>query len=150
MLKESLLVYAHISAILLLAVFLTSKTALMRSESIDGRKPVVDRLLRLDIWLWGSFCAVGATGLAAMVWGAKGWDWTVANPLLWIKVGLFLLMVGMSIRASLTLRQWARECRPGGHFPSDDAIRRQRRWLMWQSHAMVLLPLFGALLAYGF
>ncbi len=150
MLLESLLAYAHISAILLLAVFLTSKTALMRAELIDGRKPVLDRLLRLDAWLWGSFCAVGATGLASMVWGPKGWDWTVTNPLLWSKVGLFLLMVGMSVRASLTLRQWVRECRLGGHAPSDDAIRRQRRWLMWQSHVMVLVPLLGVLLASGF
>ncbi|SCC94175.1 conserved membrane hypothetical protein [Thiomonas sp. X19] len=150
MLLESLLAYAHISAILLLAVFLTSKTALMRPEMIEGRKSVLDRLLRLDDWLWGSFCAVGATGLAYMVWGAKGWGWYVTNPLLWSKVGFFLLMVGMSIRASLNLRHWTRECRLGGRFPSDDAIRRQRRWLMWQSHVMIVIPLFGALLAYGF
>lgn len=145
MLLESLLAYAHISAILLLAVFLTAKTALLRTELIDARPAeVLARLARADAWLWGSFAAVAATGAARVAWGIKGAGWYGANPLLWAKVALLLAMVAMSRPATVALRRWA------GAAPSADAVRAQRRWVMWQAHLMVLGPLFGALLAYGF
>ena len=144
MILESLLAYVHISAILLVVVFLTSKTALMRPDLLEGRKSVAERLWLLDLWLWGSFAAVLGTGLARMVWGVKGFGWYAHNPLLWIKVALFGLMALMSIPSSLALQSWRRNP------PLANAIRAQRRWLMWQAHVMVVIPLFGVLLAYGF
>ena len=144
MILESLLAYAHISAILLVVVFLTSKTALMRPDLLEGRTTVPQRLWQLDLWLWGSFVAVLATGFARMVWGVKGFGWYAENPLLWSKVALFGLMVLMSVPSSLALQRWRRIP------PQAGAIRAQRRWLMWQAHVMVVIPLLGTLLAYGF
>jgi putative membrane protein len=150
MLLDALLAYAHISAILLLAVFLTSKTALMRIDVIDGRKSVLQRLQQLDLWLWFSLAAVFATGLGWMLWGAKGWAWEAANPLLWAKLGFFVGMVGMAAGSHHALRAWLETLERTGEFPSAAAIRAQRRWLMWQAHIMVLVPLFGALLVHGY
>lgn len=150
MLLESLLAYAHISAILLLAVFLTAKTALMRDDVLAGRKSVLDRLLTLDLWLWGSFAAVLATGVARMVWGDKGWVWYAGNPLLWAKLVLFSIMVLMALPQTWTLRSWHDRLRHDGFLPEAQAIRTQRRWLMWQAHVMVVAPLLGVLLAHGY
>lgn len=150
MLLESLLAYAHISAILLLAVFLTSKTALMRADVIAGRKSVLDRLLALDLWLWGSFAAVLATGVARMVWGVKGWGWYAGNPLLWAKLALFFLMVLMAVPQTWTLRRWNDRQKREGFLPEVEDIRSQRVWLMWEAHVMVVVPLLGVLLSYGY
>jgi putative membrane protein len=150
MLLDSLLAYAHISAILLLAVFLTSETALMRPEVIDGRKAALLRLQSLDLWLWASLVAVLATGLTWMLWGAKGWAWDVANPLLWAKLALFLVIAGMAVPPRRALRGWLVTHALTGQFPATEAIRRQRRWLMWQAHILVLVPLLGTLLTHGY
>ncbi len=150
MLLESLLAYAHISAILLLAVFLTAKTALMRVDVIAGRKSVLDRLMTLDLWLWASFAAVLATGVARMAWGVKGWAWYAGNPLLWGKVVLFAVMVAMALPQTRTLRRWNLRRVQDDFFPDAEDIRAQRVWLMWQAHVMVVVPLLGALLDYGY
>lgn len=150
MMLDALLAYAHISAILLLAVFITSKTALMRPEVIAVRESIVLRLLRLDRWLWFSFAAVLVTGALWMRWGAKGWIWTASNPLLWAKLALFVAMVGMSLPASRTLLAWQGALELNGCHPPSQAIRAQRRWLMLQAHLLALVPLLGVLLAHGY
>ncbi len=146
MFVESLLAYVHISAVLGLAVFLTAKVALMRPEVLAERPPLLARLLRLDNWCWASFAAVALSGLARVLLGVKGPHWYLSNPLLWLKIALFAVMVLMGLPARRALRAWCAVDR----VPPADSLRAQRRWLMWQAHIMVLLPLFGVLLAYGY
>ena len=146
MLLETLLAYLHISAVLGLVVFLTAKVALLRPEVLAERPLLLRRLLRLDNWCWASFAAVAATGLSRVLFGVKGAEWYASNPLLWVKLVLFAAMLAMGVPSRAALADW---CRQGG-IPAPDAIRGQRRWLMWQAHILVLLPLFGALLAYGY
>lgn len=143
---ESLLAYLHISAVLGLAVFLTAKIALLRPEVLDGRPALLDRLLRLDAWCWGSFAAVAVSAALRVAFGAKGAGWYLADPWLWIKLALFAAMVAMGIPSRSALLRWQAQ----RVVPDAQAIRAQRRWLMWQAHVMVLLPLFGALMAYGY
>lgn len=146
MLLDSLLLYLHISAVLGLVVFLTAKVALMRPEVLDGRPALTARLLRLDLWCWGGFAAVALSGALVVLFGAKGTTWYVSNPLLGVKVALFVAMAVMGVPSSRALRGW----RDAGVVPDPAAIKSQRRWLMWQAHVLVLLPLFGVLLAHGF
>lgn len=146
MLLESLLDYLHISAVLGLVVFLTAKVALLRPEVLTERPLLLRRVLRMDNWCWAAFAAVAATGLARVVLGVKGTDWYLSNPLLWIKLGLFAVMLVMGLPSRGALLRW----RDQGAEPTPDDVRAQRRWLMWQAHILVLLPLFGALLAYGY
>ncbi len=146
MLLEALLAFAHISSVLLLVVFLSAKTAVLHAD-VAGPRPGVAwlaRLRRLDGWTWVGFTAIAVSGAARVLWGAKGWHWYVANPLLWVKIALFAAMVAMAPGASRELARW-QDVAAGA-----DALRAHRKRLMWQAHLMVLIPLFGCLLAYGF
>lgn len=144
MLREALLAYVHISAVLLLAVFLTARTALTRVELLGGGAAAVGRLRRLDTWLWVSFAAVALSGVLRAVLGAKGLAWYAANPLLWAKVALLAVMAAMSLPAAAELRHWAAASEP---VPAE--VARARKRLMWQAHLMAVPPLLGCLLAYG-
>jgi putative membrane protein len=146
MLLETLLAYLHISAVLGLVVFLTAKVALLRPEVLAGRPQLLRRVLRMDNWCWAAFAAVAASGALRVLLGVKGAGWYASNPLLWVKLALFALMLAMGLPSRSALLRW----RDQAEAPTPEAIRSQRRWLMWQAHILVLLPLFGALLAYGY
>jgi putative membrane protein len=79
-----------------------------------------------------------------MLWG--GFSRYLGNPLLWLKLLLFTAMLLMAWPARRALRGWL--AAPGT--PAAAAVQAQRRWLMWQAHLLVLLPLAGILLAKGY
>ncbi len=149
MLTDALLLYVHLSAMIGLVVFLTAKTSLTRVGGIDAM--VLARLRRLDAWVWFSFAAVLASGVALVVWGVKGPQWLLHNPLLWAKIVLLALMAAMSLPSARRLRQWSQRAVHGAAWAPDAAeIARERRWLMAQSHIMVIIPLLATLLSHGF
>jgi len=147
MLTEALLAYLHISAILALVVFITSEAALCRAEWINPA--VVRRLPSVDLWYLGAAVAVLATGLARTWWGMKGAAWYWEQPLLHAKLGLFVVIGLMSIKPTLMFRRWRRQLEANGTLPSEAEIRQARRWVMIESHLMVLVPLAATLLARG-
>ena len=148
MLRAALLGYAHVSAILLLTVFVSAQTAVLNAAQHVPDAALLRRLRRLDAWLWGSFAAVAATGAAHVFLGLRAWQSFAFDALLWGKLALFAAMLAMAVAASRTLRHWQQR----GATPFADAaeLRAQRRWLMWQAHLMVVLPLLGMLLAHGY
>ena len=128
MLTDALLLYAHLSAMLGLAVFLTAKTSLTRAGA-----------------------AVLLSGLALVFLGIKGAPWLLHNPLLWAKVLLLALMAAMSWPSSRRLADWAQHCAQHDRWaPSTDEVTQERRWLMAQSHVMVVIPLLATLMSHGF
>lgn len=148
MLRAALLGYAHVSAILLLTVFVSAQTAVLNAAQHAPGDALLRRLLRLDAWLWGSFAAVFATGAAHVFLGLRAWQSFAFDALLWGKLALFAAMLAMAVAASRTLRRWQR--RGATPFADTAELRAQRRWLMWQAHLMVVLPLLGMLLAHGY
>ncbi|OIQ76670.1 hypothetical protein GALL_416450 [mine drainage metagenome] len=149
MLRDALLLYLHLSAMLGLAVFLTAKTSLTRERAVD--QAVLRRLLRLDLWVWGSLAAVLLSGFALVFWGIKGSQWLLHNPLLWAKIALLVLMTAMSLPSTRRLSAWGRSARSRIDWvPPEAEISRERRWLMAQSHIMVVIPLLAALMSHGF
>ena len=147
MLLESLLAYFHIAAILGLVVFLTSEAALCRAEWMNAA--VVDRLLRVDRLYLVAAIAVLATGIARTWWGAKGFGWYWSQPLLHLKVTLFVVIGGMSAVPTRAFIRWRRTLAASGALPSAEEVRRARRWIMIQAHALLLVPLAATLLARG-
>lgn len=147
MLLESLLAYLHISAVLMLVVFLTSEGALCRTEWLNA--DALKRLLRVDILYGVSAVLVLLTGLARIGWGAKGSDWYLHQPLLHIKITLFVIATLLSIPPSLAFRRWYREWRNTGQLPLAADVRRIRRFIMIGAHTIMLIPLFAVLLARG-
>ncbi len=147
MLFESLLAFLHISAILMMVVFVTVEAALCRAEWLNA--DVVKRLARVDIWYGVSAACVLLTGVARMYLGAKGADWYAAQPLLHAKITLFIVIALMSLPVSLSFRRWVRQWDRTGQLPLSNETRKVRRLIMIESHLMLLLPLFGVLLARG-
>lgn len=146
MMIESLLAYAHILAFLGLTVFLTSQTALCRPEWLNAA--AVQRLAALGRWVHIFTWAVLLTGLARIHLGMKGaalWG----QPLLHVKVTLFVLMAFCIWRAHRLMAGWPRALAAGGALPDATALRQARRWLMVGAHLMVLAPLAAVWLARG-
>ncbi len=94
--------------------------------------------------------AVLATGFARTYWGAKGMGWYWSNPLLHVKVTLFVVIGLLSIKPTLMFARWKRELRASGRLPDEAQIKQARRFVMMQAHLLPLIPLAAVLLARGF
>ena len=148
MTTEALLSYAHILAILTMTVFLASEAALCRAEWLNAA--VVERLVKLDIIYGVSALAVLLTGVARIVWGAKGMGWYLTNPLMHVKFTLFIVMALLSIKPTLAYRRWRQALRASGALPDAQQLTRTRRLVMLQAHTLPLLPLAAVFMARGF
>lgn len=147
MLTESLLAYAHFVAILTLVVFITSEAALCRPEWINAA--VVRRLARVDIIYMGAAMAVLATGFARTYWGAKGFEWYWHQPLLHVKVTLFVIVGLISIAPTRVFIRWRKALDASGALPAEAEVRKVRKLIMVQAHIVMLIPLAAVLLARG-
>jgi putative membrane protein len=148
MTQEALLAYAHLLAILTMVVFLTSEAALCRPEWLNAA--MVERLAKIDAIYGLSAVLVLATGLARVFWGVKGSGWYWANPLLYVKLGLFVAIALLSIRPTLQFLRWRKALRAGGTLPDEAAVRKVRRLVMVQAHLIPVVPLAAVFLARGF
>lgn len=104
MLSEALLSYFHLASILAMVVFLTSEGALCRPEWFN--EAVLKRLQRVDIIYMICGAMVATSGITRIILGFKGTDWYIAQPMLHIKVLLFLVVGVMSARVSMALQSW--------------------------------------------
>lgn len=147
MLIESLLAYAHIVAILSVVVFLTSEAALCRTEWLNAA--VVRRLARVDVIYVSAAIAVLLTGLARTWWGMKGAGWYWHQPLLHLKLTLFVLIGLISIKPSMSFARWRKQLDATGVLPDEAEVRGVRKLIMLEAHLLVLIPLAGTLLARG-
>ena len=147
MLTESLLAYAHFVAILTLVVFITSEAALCRPVWMNAA--VVRRLARVDVIYMVAAIAVLATGFARTYWGVKGFGWYWHQPLLHLKLTLFVVVGLMSIGPTRAFIRWRKALDANGALPAEAEVRKVRRLIMVQAHLVVLIPLAAALLARG-
>ncbi len=145
---EALLAYAHLLAILTMVVFLASEAALCRPEWINPA--VVERLARVDMIYGIAAVAVLATGLARTWLGAKGMGWYWSNPLLHLKLAMFVAVGLLSIRPTITYLRWRKALRATGEMPAEAQVRATRRLVMIQAHIVAFIPLAAVFLARGF
>ena len=90
---DALLAYLHFTAIFLLFAFLTVEVVLIR-QPLDMSNL---RLLgRMDIWYFASAIGALVTGFARAAFGAKGGDFYFGAWPIYVKIGLFLLIAGIS------------------------------------------------------
>jgi putative membrane protein len=148
MTTEALLAYVHILAILTMVVFLASEVALCRVDWLNAK--VVERLSKIDMVYGIAAVAVLATGFARTYWGAKGMGWYWTNPLLHVKVTLFVVIGLLSIKPTLMFARWKKELRASGKLPDEAQIKQARRFVMIQAHLLPLIPLAAVFLARGF
>ena len=148
MVLESLLAYAHLLAILTMVVFLASEAALCRTEWLNAA--VIERLGKIDMVYGISAGAVFLTGLARVFLGSKGAAWYGHNPLLYVKLAMFLAIGLISIKPTLMFLRWRRELRASGALPDALEVKKARRLVMVQAHILPFIPLAAVFLARGF
>ncbi len=148
MILDAFLAYAHLLAILTLVVFISSEAALCRPEWMNAK--VVERLVTVDRVYAVAAIAVLATGLVRTWLGVKGTAWYWGNPLLHVKLALFVVAGLISIRPTLAFARWRKALRADGSLPSEDDVRKARKLVMVQAHIVALIPLFAVFLARGF
>ena len=144
---EAILAYLHFLAILTLVVFVSSEAALCRVEWLNAK--VVERLAVVDRIYGIAAGAVLVTGVARTWWGIKGASWYWHQPLLHLKLGLFIVVGVMSIKPTIMFIRWRRELRATGKLPTGDEVRTARKWVMIQAHIIAVVPLAAVFLARG-
>lgn len=145
---EAILAYLHLLAILTMVVFIASEAALCRIEWLNAK--VVERLVRLDAIYAGAAVAVLATGVARTIWGVKGTAWYWANPLLHIKLTLFVVVALLSIGPTRSYLRWRKRLRADGTLPTEAEVRKTRKLVMIEAHLIALVPLAAVFLERGF
>jgi putative membrane protein len=145
---EAILAYLHLLAILTMVVFIASEAALCRVEWLNAA--VVERLAKVDMVYGIAAIAVLATGVARTWWGIKGTAWYWTNPLLHLKLTLFVIVGVISIFPTLTYSRWRKALRSSGSLPAEAEIRKTRKLVMIQAHVIAVIPLVAVFLARGF
>ena len=145
---EAVLAYLHLLAILTMVVFIASEAALCRIQWLNAA--VVERLARVDMVYGIAAGAVLATGVARTWWGVKGTAWYWTNPLLHLKLTLFIIIGVISIFPTLTYFRWRKALRANGTLPPEGEIVKTRKLVMIQAHLIALIPLVAVFLARGF
>ena len=145
---EAILAYLHLLAILTMVVFIASEAALCRVEWLNAA--VVERLAKVDLVYGIAAIAVLATGVARTWWGVKGTAWYWTNPLLHVKLTLFIVIGIVSIFPTLTYIRWRKALRASGALPAEAEIRKTRKLVMLQAHLIAVIPLVAVFLARGF
>ncbi|MGK6309838.1 DUF2214 family protein [Variovorax sp. DT-64] len=145
---EAILAYVHFLAILTMVVFIASEAALCRVEWLNAA--AVERIARVDMVYGIAAIAVLLTGLARTWWGIKGTAWYWTNPLLHVKLGLFIIIGVLSIFPTLTYFRWRKAVRASGTLPDAAEIKKTRKLVMIQAHVIALVPLVAVFLARGF
>jgi putative membrane protein len=147
MVLEAALAYLHLVVILTWVVFIGSSAALTRAEWLN--EAALARLAQVDRIAAIAAMAVLFTGLARVAWGIKGAAWYGAQPLLWAKLVLWLVMVIIGGRASRRIQGWQRARVAGKGLPPADEVAAVRKRLMIASHFMLVVPLVAVCLARG-
>lgn len=144
---EALLAWCHLAALLGWVVFTSSQAALARPEWLNAA--VVERLVRVDRYAWICWAGLLASGLARSLWGMKGADWYWSQPLLHAKFTAVLLLALMAWPTTRRLRQWREDWRGQARLPAEAQVRALRRQVMLMTHAMLVVPALGVMLARG-
>jgi putative membrane protein len=93
--------------------------------------------------------AVLLTGIARTWWGIKGTAWYWHQPLLHLKLGLFVAVGLLSIKPTIMFIRWRKALRAGGALPAEAEVKTARKWVMVQAHIIAVIPLAAVFLARG-
>jgi putative membrane protein len=140
---EAFLASLHLVAVLTLVVFLSSQAALCREEWMNAA--VVRRLAKLDVIYGITAGVLILTGIARVVWGVKGVDWYLSQPLFHFKALLVVVVAILSLRPTFTIRKWLKALNVAGTLPQPESVRFVRKWVMVQAH---LIPVIAVVAVY--
>ena len=144
---EVLVVYLHYAAMVLIAVLLTLELLTCVPGLSDSR---VRFLSRIDFAYLAAAVLALATGLARLFWYGKGLDFYAHNPVLYIKLALFVAVGLISLPPTMQMLRWTRALKSGAsRVAADYEIARMRRYMLAELVLFALIPLMAVMLARG-
>jgi len=143
---DALVAYLHYTAMVLIALFLVIEYQTCRPGLAAQR---LRYLARIDLYYMLAAILALATGLLRLIWFGKGAAFYLHNPVLYIKLALFVAVGLMSIPPTLQYLRWMRELNAGGRSPESWQIARVSRYLLAELILFALIPLMAVLMARG-
>lgn len=136
----------HLLAFALAALIAAELVILRRGL---GRETVA-RLGRVDRAYGGTAMAVIAVGIGRVLFGLKGWEFYVHNPLFWAKMAAFVAVGLLSVPPTLRILRWNRALGddPSSAIPEAE-VAAVRRYVLAQAWVFALIPVLAAALARG-
>ena len=145
--QDALLAYFHFASMIGMASMLAAGfAALAQRDAATGLR----RLKRLD-GMYGLFALLTlASGVARLLFGAKGSAFYLSNPVFHTKISLFVLAALLSIYPTVQYFKWADAGNADSRFrPPADAIARVRKLIVIQFVLLATIPLAASLMARG-
>ena len=144
MIEQALAAYAHFLAIFATFSFLVVEAALFRPLVSEVAFALLRRIDR--------FYGIGAgviivIGLLRVLFFAKGSAFYAANPIFWVKMALFLVVVLLSIPPTIHFIRSGAAIRGSELVMDRQAYRRVRRYITLQVAVFALIPLAATLMA---
>lgn len=145
--SDILLAIAHHLLVFSLAAVLAAELVIASRPPARG---IVSVLAKLDAAYGLLAMGVLAAGALRVVYGAKGAQFFLSNPLFWAKIGVFALIGILSIGPTRRIFAWRREARGKADFlPSVDELARVRATMLLEAALFPLLPILAVLMARG-
>ena len=144
---EVLVVYLHIVAMILIAVFL----AIEYLVCVPGlARERVKLLARIDLLYLIAAVLALATGVTRLVWYGKGAVFYLHNPVFYLKLALFVAIGLISIPPTIQYLRWMRLTKTSaGAVAADFEVLRSRRYVLVELVLFALIPLLAVLMARG-
>jgi putative membrane protein len=138
----------HHLAIFTLAATIAAELAILMG--IIDAKAIV-RLAAIDAGYGAAAAAVVIFGVARVIWGAKGYEYYLANHIFWTKMALFLIVGLLSIRPTFRYLAWRRQLRANAAFaPATAEVARMRAYLWAEAAFFLAIPVAAAAMARGY
>lgn len=144
---SALIAYLHYVAMISIAAVLVAQHMACVPGITAGR---IRLLARLDLLYLGLVVLALASGVARLVWFARGTAFYLHNPVFYIKLALFLAVGLISISPTRQYLAWMRGLKSGGPVVvADYEVLRVRRAIVIQLFVFALIPLMATLMARG-
>jgi putative membrane protein len=144
---EVLVVYLHIAAMILIAVFLGIEYLVCVPGLARER---VRLLARIDLLYLIAAVLALATGVARLFWYGKGAVFYLHNPVFYLKLALFVAIGLISIPPTIQYLRWMRLLETSaGVVAADFEVLRSRRYVLVELVLFALIPLLAVLMARG-
>jgi putative membrane protein len=144
---DILLAIAHHLLVFSLAAVLAAELILAGRPPTRGLVPL---LAKLDTAYGLLAMSVLAAGALRVMYGAKGAQFFLSNPVFWAKIGVFALIGILSIGPTRQIFAWRRAARGNAQFvPLAEELARMRRIVLLEAALFPLLPILAVLMARG-
>ncbi|MSQ58166.1 MAG: DUF2214 family protein [Betaproteobacteria bacterium] len=145
---EALVAYLHYTSVIVMGAALFTEYSRCHE---DMQPPDIRVLARVDVVYFIAAIAVSATGLARVFLLGKGVAYYFHNPVLYIKLALFLAVGLLSIPPTLQFIRWNRALKSGqGRILNGDQISATRHYLIAELIVFLFIPLAAVMMARGF